>query len=108
MSHDDAVVFFHEFGHLMHALIGGAQTWARFSGVATERDFIEAPSQLLEEWAWNPGVLQTFAVNAAEESRSRPTWSGGCNGQRRQAGQDKTRANIFGAAVSHRGVLRPA
>jgi len=36
----------------------------RFSGVATEWDFVEAPSQLLEEWAWDAGVLSTFARDA--------------------------------------------
>src|SRR5262249_45622824 len=50
-----------EFGHLLHHLFGGHQHWARFSGVATEWDFVEAPSQMLEEWAWDYEVLATFA-----------------------------------------------
>ena len=65
ISHDDVVTLFHEFGHLLHALLGGHQTWARFSGVATERDFIEAPSQMLEEWAWNAAVLGSFARDSS-------------------------------------------
>jgi thimet oligopeptidase len=64
MSHDDVVTLLHEFGHLIHAVVGGRQDWARFSGVATERDFIEAPSQMLEEWAWDAAVLGTFATDA--------------------------------------------
>ena len=64
MEHRDVVTLFHEFGHLMHHLLGGAQSWVRFSGVATEWDFVEAPSQLLEEWAWDAGVLQLFATDA--------------------------------------------
>jgi thimet oligopeptidase len=61
MEHGDVVTFFHEFGHLMHHTFGGRQQWASFSGVATEWDFVEAPSQLLEEWAWSPDVLARFA-----------------------------------------------
>ena len=64
MEHRDVVTLFHEFGHLIHHLLGGAQNWVRFSGVATEWDFVEAPSQLLEEWAWDAGVLQLFATDA--------------------------------------------
>ena len=58
MEHGDVVVLFHEFGHLIHHVLGGDQRWARFAGVATEWDFVEAPSQLLEEWAWDAGVLE--------------------------------------------------
>ncbi|MDF2046515.1 Zn-dependent oligopeptidase [Microbacterium sp. Kw_RZR3] len=65
LEHDEVVTFFHEFGHLVHEIIGGHQRWARFTGVATEWDFVEAPSQLLEEWAWDAGVLASFAVDDA-------------------------------------------
>jgi thimet oligopeptidase len=61
MEHGDVVTFFHEFGHLLHAVFGGHQRWEPISGIATEWDFVEAPSQMLEEWCWNAGVLQTFA-----------------------------------------------
>ncbi len=67
MTHDEVTTFFHEFGHLVHDILGGAQRFARFSGVATEWDFVEAPSQLLEEWAWDAEVLATFIPNAAGE-----------------------------------------
>ena len=64
MEHDEVVTLFHEFGHLVHHVVGGqAQQWNRFSGVATEWDFVEAPSQMLEEWAWDASVLATFATN---------------------------------------------
>jgi thimet oligopeptidase len=64
MVHQDVVTLFHEFGHLVHHVLAGRQKWARFSGVATEWDFVEAPSQMLEEWAWDAQVLQTFATDA--------------------------------------------
>nr|WP_212756046.1 M3 family metallopeptidase [Flexivirga aerilata] len=68
MEHDDVVTLFHEFGHLIHHVLGGDQDWVRFSGVATEWDFVEAPSQMLEEWAWDADVLATFATNEAGET----------------------------------------
>jgi thimet oligopeptidase len=64
MEHQHVVTLFHEFGHLVHHILGGRQKWGRFSGVATEWDFVEAPSQMLEEWAWDADVLQTFAHDA--------------------------------------------
>ena len=67
MEHDHVVTLFHEFGHLLHHILGGHGEWVRFSGVATEWDFVEATSQMLEEWAWDASVLQSFASNAAGE-----------------------------------------
>jgi thimet oligopeptidase len=67
MEHSDVVTLFHEFGHLLHHVLAGRHDWVRFSGVATEWDFVEAPSQLLEEWAWDADVLRSFATNAAGE-----------------------------------------
>jgi thimet oligopeptidase len=62
MEHGDVKTFFHEFGHLLHHVLGGYKSrWAGQSGVATEWDFVEAPSQMLEEWVWDPAVLRTFA-----------------------------------------------
>lgn len=67
MEHDHVVTLFHEFGHLVHHVLGGRAEWTRFSGVATEWDFVEAPSQMLEEWAWDAEVLRGFATDAAGE-----------------------------------------
>ncbi|MGN6609025.1 MAG: M3 family metallopeptidase [Jatrophihabitans sp.] len=67
MEHTDVVTLFHEFGHLLHHVLGGRQRFVRFSGVATEWDFVEAPSQMLEEWAWDADVLRTFALDDAGE-----------------------------------------
>lgn len=67
MEHDEVVTFFHEFGHLVHDILAGHTDWAPLSGIQTEWDFVEAPSQLLEEWAWDADVLAGFTANAAGE-----------------------------------------
>ena len=61
MQYSDVVTFFHEFGHLMHAILGGQQPWAGTSGIATEGDFVEVPSQMLEEFFHDARLLATFA-----------------------------------------------
>ncbi len=63
MEHDQVVTFFHEFGHLMHHLLAGRHDWVTLSGISCESDFVEVPSQLLEEWPWNYEVLKRFAVH---------------------------------------------
>lgn len=60
MSHADAVTFFHEFGHVIHHLLSEASL-ATFAGTSVARDFVEAPSQMLEEWAWSKDTLALFA-----------------------------------------------
>jgi len=66
MEHSQVTTFFHEFGHLMHHVVGGqGQRWKLFSGVATEWDFVEAPSQMLEEWALDEETLRSFATHDA-------------------------------------------
>ena len=61
MQYSDVVTYFHEFGHLMHAILGGQTEWAGLSGFATEGDFIEVPSQMLEEFFRDVELLQSFA-----------------------------------------------
>ena len=60
MQHSEVVTFFHEFGHLVHNIVRGDIPWVRLGGVA-EWDFVEAPSQFLEEWIFDYGVLRRFA-----------------------------------------------
>ncbi len=64
LRHPDVVTLFHEFGHVLHMTLSRASL-VRFSGGATEWDFVEAPSQILEHWAWQPDVLARFARHHA-------------------------------------------
>ncbi len=67
MQYGDVVVFLHEFGHLMHHVIGGQQAYVGENALAAEDyigvewDFVEAPSQMLEEFFHDYGVLSSFA-----------------------------------------------
>ena len=61
MEFGEANTFFHEFGHLMHSMFGGHRRWQMNTGISTEWDFVEAPSQMLEEWMLDTETLQLFA-----------------------------------------------
>ncbi|HEV2009516.1 MAG TPA: M3 family metallopeptidase [Candidatus Limnocylindria bacterium] len=60
MEHSEVVTYFHEFGHLVHGIVSGDIEWARVRR-PSEWDFIEAPSQFLEEWIYDYDVLRRFA-----------------------------------------------
>ena len=60
LRHAEVTTLFHEFGHILHMSLTRAE-FARFSGSETEWDFVEAPSQIMEHWAWTPSVLARFA-----------------------------------------------
>ncbi|HKZ20093.1 MAG TPA: M3 family metallopeptidase [Acidimicrobiia bacterium] len=60
LQHQEVETFFHEFGHILHQTLTRAEL-TKFSGTSTEGDFVEAPSQIMEHWTWQPQVLARFA-----------------------------------------------
>ena len=62
LSHSDVETLFHEFGHAMHSILTRAD-YAGQAGTSVPRDFVEAPSQMLENWVWDKGVLDSFAAH---------------------------------------------
>ena len=60
LQHQEVETMFHEFGHILHQTLTQTEL-VRFSGTSVERDFVEAPSQIMEHWTWKPDVLSRFA-----------------------------------------------
>ncbi|PQE33266.1 Peptidase family M3 protein [Rutstroemia sp. NJR-2017a WRK4] len=60
LKHDEVVTLFHELGHGIHDLSGRTR-YSRFHGTNTVRDFVEAPSQMLENWCWTPSQLKNLS-----------------------------------------------
>ncbi len=71
LSHSDVETLFHEFGHAMHSILTRAR-YTRFSGTSVPRDFVEAPSQMLEHWVWDKKVLDSFAADYRDPSQKIP------------------------------------
>jgi Zn-dependent oligopeptidase len=71
MSHDEVETIFHEFGHAMHTILTRAK-YSRFSGTSVPRDFVEAPSQMLENWPWDKKVLDSFAADYRDPNKKIP------------------------------------
>ncbi len=62
LSMDDVETLFHEFGHALHGLLSKAH-YKSLSGTNTPRDFVELPSQFMENYAYEPEVLKTYAFH---------------------------------------------
>ena len=60
LKHDEVNTLFHEFGHVLHECLTTVEV-GKFAGFDTEWDFVEAPSQIMENWTWDASVLQRFA-----------------------------------------------
>jgi thimet oligopeptidase len=63
MQYSEVVTFFHEFGHLMHHILGSQGQWSAAGGFNVEGDFVESPSQMLEEMFHDTAILQSFGRN---------------------------------------------
>ena len=62
LSMDDVETLFHEFGHALHGLLSKAH-YKSLSGTNTPRDFVELPSQFMENYCYTPEVLKTYAFH---------------------------------------------
>lgn len=60
LTFDEATTLFHEFGHALHGLMSNVK-YRSLAGTSVSRDFVELPSQIMENWATDPEVLKTYA-----------------------------------------------
>ena len=72
LAHQDVETLFHEFGHAMHSILTRAK-YSRFAGTSVPRDFVEAPSQMLEYWVWDKRVLDSFAADYRDPAKKIPS-----------------------------------
>ena len=71
LAHGEVETLFHEFGHALHSILTRAE-FSRFAGTSVPRDFVEAPSQMLEAWIWDKDVLDSFAEDYRDPSKKIP------------------------------------
>src|SRR6266516_1551868 len=71
MTHSDVETVIHEFGHALHSIVTRAK-YGRFAGTHVPGDFVEAPSQMLQNWVWDKKVLDSFAADYRDPSKKIP------------------------------------
>ena len=71
LKQGDVVTLFHEFGHVMHSMLSRSRYVAQ-GAFTVPQDFVEAPSQMLENWVWDKAVLDTFAADYRDPSKKIP------------------------------------
>src|SRR5438445_1247419 len=71
LTHQDVETLFHEFGHALHSIVTRAK-YGRFAGTHVPGDFVEAPSQMLQNWVWDKKVLDTFAADYRDPLKKIP------------------------------------
>ncbi len=62
LTHDEFTTFLHEFGHALHGILAEGR-YPSITGTSVARDFVELPSQIMENWGFEPEYLNTFAKN---------------------------------------------
>ena len=62
LTFDEVTTFFHEFGHALHGLLSNVE-YQSLSGTSVPRDFVELPSQVMENWATEPSVMKQYAFH---------------------------------------------
>jgi thimet oligopeptidase len=97
LKHDEVEILFHEFGHVMHAMLSRSR-YAAQGGFNVPGDFVEAPSQMLEAWVWDKAVLDTFAADYRDPEKKIPAQTIASLVEARQAtaGYSTRRQQAFG------------
>lgn len=70
-EHGEVETLFHEFGHIMHQTLTRGR-YGSLSGSSTARDFVEAPSQMLENWVWSPEIIKMISGHYLDSSQKLP------------------------------------